>query len=59
MYLLLGNLHMESGDYKGAIHSFERAQAQMRTYVVLPLFPITLVSFLLIFWRHVDNGQHF
>ena len=57
MYLLLGNLHMENGDYKGAIQSFERAQAQMRNYVGPRLIAVSLVSFLQTIWRHVDNVQ--
>ena len=30
MYLLLGNTHMESGDYESAIDLFERAHAQVQ-----------------------------
>ena len=58
MHLLLGNSHIESSDYKGAIHSFERAQTQMRNYVGPRLFTVSLVSFLRTIWRHVDNGHH-
>ena len=58
MYLLLGNSHMESNDYKGAIHWFERAQAQMRYYAGPRLSAISLVSFLPTIWWPVDNGQH-
>ena len=48
MYLLLGNSHMDSSDYEGAIHLFERAQAQMRHYEDQSLLAISLVSFLMV-----------
>ena len=59
MYYLLGDLHMENGDYKHAIHSFERAQAQMRNYLGPRLFAVSLVSFLRTIWQCVNNDQHF
>jgi hypothetical protein len=46
MYLLLGNSHMESSDYEGAIQSFEYARARMRHYGGQPLLVVSLVSFL-------------
>ncbi|KAF8546776.1 hypothetical protein OG21DRAFT_1527604 [Imleria badia] len=52
MHLLLGNSCMEHGDYKGAIDSFERAQAQMRYYSGPGLFTISLISH----WRLEDFG---
>ena len=58
MYLLLGNSHIESGDYKGAMHLFERAQGQMRNYVGPRLFAVSLVSFLRNIRRHVDNDRY-
>ena len=45
MYLLLGDSHMESGDYDGAIQSFEHARAQLRPYPNESLFVVSLVSF--------------
>ncbi|KAF8435996.1 hypothetical protein L210DRAFT_3549787 [Boletus edulis BED1] len=44
MYLLLGNSQMECGDHDGAIQSFERARAQKRDYLRLPLFAISLIT---------------
>jgi tetratricopeptide (TPR) repeat protein len=44
MYLLLGNLRMESGDYEGAIRSFERARAQIRPRTSRALLVVSLVS---------------
>ncbi|KAF8432243.1 hypothetical protein L210DRAFT_3558822 [Boletus edulis BED1] len=44
MYLLLGNSQMECGDHGGAIQSFERARAQKRDYLRLPLFAISLIT---------------
>ena len=46
MYLLLGNSHLESGDYKGAIQSFQRGVAQVQHYRGGSLLVISLVSFL-------------
>ena len=46
MYLLLGNLRMESSDYEGAIKSFELAQAKLRPFVGESLFVVALVNFL-------------
>ena len=46
MYLLLGNSHMESGDYEGAIRSFELARAQLRPFPSQSLFVVALVNFL-------------
>ena len=46
MYLLLGNLHWESGDCEGAIQSFQRAVAQVQHYRGGSLLVISLVSFL-------------
>ena len=45
MYLLLGNSHMESSDYEGAIQSFEHAQAQMPHHASRLLLLVSLVSF--------------
>ena len=44
MYLLLGNSRMETGDYNGAIQSFERARAQMRPHPSRALLVVSLVS---------------
>ena len=44
MHLLLGNSCMEARDYEGAIRSFERARAQMRTHASRALLVISLVS---------------
>ena len=45
MYLLLGNTHMESGDYESAIDLFERAHAQVQhCQNRLPLV-VSLVNF--------------
>ena len=44
MYLLLGNLRMESRHYEGAIRSFECAQAKMRPHTNQGLLVISLVS---------------
>ena len=46
MYLLIGNSHMESGDYKSAIQLFEHARAQMRPYSTQVLSMISLASLL-------------
>ena len=46
MYLLLGNSHWKSGDYEGAIQSFQCAVARVQHYRGEPLFIISLVSFL-------------
>ena len=57
MYLLLGDSLMESGDYKGAIHSFERAQTQMRNYVGSSLSAVSLVSFLTGVLQRIENAH--
>ncbi|KAF8129771.1 hypothetical protein EV363DRAFT_1336453 [Boletus edulis] len=44
MYLLLGSSQMERGDYERAIHSFERARAQMPDDVGQTLFAISLIT---------------
>ncbi|KAF8557067.1 TPR-like protein [Imleria badia] len=44
MHLLLGNLHMESQDYQGAIQSFERVRAQARPCVSRALLVVSLIS---------------
>ena len=38
---------MESGDYEGAIKSFELARAQLRPFPSQSLFVVTLVNFLM------------
>ena len=53
MYLLLGDSHMESGDYENAIHLFEAAKPQIRNYVEPQLFTISLVSFLIRVMQHI------
>ena len=45
MYYLLGNLHMKSSDYVGAVKSFELARAQLRPFPSQSLFVVTLVDF--------------
>ena len=45
---------MERSDYEGAIQSFERAQAQMRTYVGHPLLVVSLVSFLMCVLQQIE-----
>ena len=57
MYLLLGDSRMESSDYKGAIHSFERAQSQMRHFAGSRILTISLVSSLPTIWQPVNNGR--
>ena len=52
MYLLLGNLRMESSDYEGAIKSFELARAQLRPFPSQSLFVVALVNFLTSVLRH-------
>ncbi|KAF8435498.1 hypothetical protein L210DRAFT_3551412 [Boletus edulis BED1] len=44
MYLLLGSSQMECGDYERAIHSFERARAQMPDEIGQPLFVVSLIT---------------
>ncbi|KAF8555063.1 TPR-like protein [Imleria badia] len=44
MHLLLGNSRLESGDYTGAIRSFERARAQMRPHTSQALSVFSLIS---------------
>lgn len=46
MYLLLGNSHMETGDYESAIQSFEHARTHMRHRTSRTLFVVSLVSVL-------------
>ena len=46
MYFLVGNSHMESRNYAGAIESFERAQAQIRHHTSRPPLVVSLVGFL-------------
>jgi len=43
MCLLSGNSQLESGDYDGAIQSFERSQ--MRYHTSWPFLVVSLVSF--------------
>jgi len=47
---------MESGDYKSAIRSFERARAQMRPYASQALSVISLVSFLMTIAQYVRSA---
>jgi hypothetical protein len=54
MYLLLGNLQMESHDYEGAIRSFERARAQMRTHASRALLVVSLVSSLTAIFQCIE-----
>jgi len=54
MHLLLGNSHMESGDYKSAIRSLERARAQMRPYTRQGYSVISLVNFLMAIPQYVE-----
>ena len=44
MYLLLGDSRMERSDYEGAIQSFERARAQMRSDGSRALSVVSLVG---------------
>ena len=46
MYLLVGNMHMESTNYEGAIQSFERARPPIRPHTNRTLLAVSLVSFL-------------
>ena len=46
MHLLLGNSHIESGDYNSAVRSFEHARAQMRPHTSPELLQVSLVSLL-------------
>lgn len=57
MYLLLGNKHIESSDYQGAIQLFEHAQDQMQYYVGPPLISISLVCFLPITSHHLHASH--
>ena len=43
MHLLLGNMHMEGGDYKRAIRSFEDAQMKLRNPTRPPMLIVSLV----------------
>ena len=54
MYLLLGNSCMETRDYEGAIRSFERARAQMRTHSSRALLVISLVSSLTAIFQRIE-----
>ena len=45
MYLVVGNSHMESSNYAGAIESFERARAPIRHHTSRPLLVVSLVGF--------------
>lgn len=47
MHLLLGNLHMENGDYKGAIRSFEDARVKLGIRTHPPPSIVSLVHPLL------------
>ena len=42
---------MERSDYEGAVQSFEHARAQLRHYGDLPLFVVSLASFLIVLQR--------
>ena len=53
MHLLLGNSCMEARDYEGAIRSFERARAQMRTHASRALLVISLVSSLTAMFQRI------
>ena len=55
MYLLLGNSHMETGDYKGAIQLFERARAQTRPHTSQALSVVSLVSFLMAILHRIEH----
>jgi len=56
MHLLLGNSHMESGDYESAIRSFECARALMRPYSSEVLSVISLVGLLMAIPHCVETG---
>ena len=59
MHLLLGNSHMESGNYKSAIRSFERARDQMRPCATQAFTVISSVSFLMAVPQCVETAYDF
>ena len=58
MYLLLGNSRMESRDYEGAIRLFERARAQMQPHPSQGLSVVSLVSFLMAIFQHIETAPN-
>ncbi|KAF8423147.1 hypothetical protein L210DRAFT_3570785 [Boletus edulis BED1] len=44
MYFVVGNSQMECSDHEGALHSFERARAQIQGDVGLHLLAVSLIS---------------
>ena len=43
MYLILGNLRMESGDYEAAVQLFRDARARIRPHASQALLVVSLV----------------
>ena len=58
MYLCLGNSRMESGDYEGAIQSFELARTQLRPDTSHALLVVSLVSFPTVIAQHIEMDLH-
>ena len=59
MYFLLGNSHMESGEYERAIESFEHAQAQTRHHRSQSLLVVSLVSSLTALLQYIKMVTFF
>jgi len=65
MHLLLGNSRMESGDYEGAIKSFEcaiqsseRARTKLRPDANQALSVVSLVSCLMVILQRIETDRH-
>ena len=58
MYLLLGNLRIESCDYEGVIQLFKHAQAQMQPHLGQGLSMVSLVSFLMAIFQHIKTAPN-
>ena len=58
MYLLLGNSRIESCDYEGVIRLFEHARAQMQPHLGQGLSMVSLVSFLMAIFQHIETAPN-
>ena len=58
MHLLLGISRTDSGNYEGAVRSFERARAQLRPHTSRALSVISLVKFPVAILKPIEIDCH-
>ena len=58
MHLLLGNSRLKSGDYEGAVRSFERARARLQPHTSRALTMVSLVSFPVAILQRIEIDRY-